>query len=72
MNEIFVETLFDSKMKAWTNIVRNVESNANQYKRPFKNKVEAVNLGCQAANILKCEHKIRAKDLEQWEQCQKH
>jgi hypothetical protein len=72
MNEIFVETLFDGKMKAWTNIVRNTESNANQYKRPFKNKVEAVNLGCQAAQILKCEHQIRSKDVETWEKCIKH
>lgn len=72
MDEIFVETLFDGKMKAWTNIVRNTTHNTNQYKRPFKNKIEAVNLGCQAANILKTQHKIKSKDVEVWEDCSKH
>lgn len=72
MEDIFIETLFDGKMKAWTNMVRNTTSNANQYKRPFKNKVEAVGLGCQAANINKCKHQIRSKDAELWEECGNH
>lgn len=68
----YVETLYDGKKKAWTNMVRGVTSNAKQYDRPFKSKVEAVHLGCQASQILSIQHQIKSKDTETWETCSKH
>lgn len=70
--EPYIETLYDGKKKTWTNIVRNVTSNANQYNTPFKNKPDATRLGCQAAKINNYPHQIRAKDKEIWETCPNH
>lgn len=72
IEEPYIETLFDGKMKAWTNMVRNVTANMAQYKKPFKVKNDAVKLGCQAASVNGYKHQIRAKDAEIWETCPNH